>query len=144
MGLANILEQIISDKRVEVEQRKSRRSLEELKEQVSTLAKCRNFYKAVTKLNPRGLNVIAEVKKASPTAGVICRNFDAVVMAKTYQSCGADAISVLTDEKYFQGKLEYVEQIKRAVDLPVLRKDFIIDSGGFKACGDDGFNDSCC
>jgi len=75
----------------------------------------------------RGINVIAEIKKASPSAGLIRHDFDPVAIAKTYQKCGADAISVLTDEKYFQGRLEYIEQIARAVNLPVLRKDFIID-----------------
>ena len=91
------------------------------------MPKCRNFYSAVTKHNRRGINVIAEVKKASPSAGVIRDDFDPVIIAKTYQRCGADAISVLTDEKYFQGKLEYIRQIKSAVDIPILRKDFIID-----------------
>jgi len=67
------------------------------------------------------------VKKASPSAGVIREEFDAVSIAREYARCGADAISVLTDEKYFQGKLEYIEQIKEAVELPVLRKDFIVD-----------------
>ena len=125
--MANILDKIIADKRAEVELRKSRRSIEQLKEQVRSMPKCRNFYKAVTKPNERGLNVIAEVKKASPSAGVICEDFEPVEIAKIYENCGADAISVLTDEKYFQGKLEHVRQIKRAVDLPVLRKDFIVD-----------------
>jgi indole-3-glycerol phosphate synthase len=91
------------------------------------MPKCRNFYKAVTKDSGRGLNVIAEVKKASPSAGVIREDFDAVAIAQTYKRSGADAISVLTDEKYFQGRLEYINQIKEAVELPVLRKDFIID-----------------
>jgi len=91
------------------------------------MPKCRNFYKAVTKPNERGLNVIAEVKKASPSAGVIREDFDPVEIAKIYKNCGADAISVLTDEKYFQGKLEYMQIIRQAVDLPVLRKDFIVD-----------------
>jgi indole-3-glycerol phosphate synthase len=81
----------------------------------------------VTKPNPRGINVIAEVKKASPSAGVIRSDFDPVTIARTYQDCGADAISVLTDEKYFQGRLEYIEQVRQAVSIPVLRKDFIID-----------------
>jgi indole-3-glycerol phosphate synthase len=81
----------------------------------------------VTKPNERGLNVIAEVKKASPSAGLIRPDFDPVTIAQTYARCGADAISVLTDEKYFQGKLEYVVQVKDAVELPVLRKDFIVD-----------------
>ena len=122
-----ILEQIIADKRKEVEKRKREQPLEELKEQLVLLGKCRNFYKAVTKANSRGINVIAEIKKASPSAGVICRDFAPVTIAKTYERCGADAISVLTDEKYFQGKLEYIDHVKHAVDLPILRKDFIID-----------------
>jgi indole-3-glycerol phosphate synthase len=125
--LANILDKIIADKRLEVEDRRSKKSLEQLKEYVSGLPKCRNFYKAVTKRNPRGINVIAEVKKASPSAGLIRRDFDPVAIAQVYERCGADAISVLTDEKYFQGRLEYIERIKQAVDLPVMRKDFIID-----------------
>jgi indole-3-glycerol phosphate synthase len=123
----NILDKIIADKRVEVEERKSQRDIERLKEEVCSMARCRNFYKAVTKRNRRGLNVIAEVKKASPSAGVIREDFDAVEIALIYNRCGADAISVLTDEKYFQGRLEYIRQIKEVVDLPVLRKDFIID-----------------
>jgi indole-3-glycerol phosphate synthase len=123
-----ILEQIIEDKRKEIEKRKRHLPIEELKEQLSILGKCRNFYKAVTKTNKRGLNVIAEIKKASPSAGVICRDFAPVTIAKAYEKCGADAISVLTDEKYFQGKLEYIDQVKHAVDLPILRKDFIIDA----------------
>ncbi|MGD0596135.1 MAG: indole-3-glycerol phosphate synthase TrpC [Sedimentisphaerales bacterium] len=122
-----ILEQIIADKRKEVEKRKKEQPLEELKEQLVLLGKCRNFYKAVTKANSRGINVIAEIKKASPSAGVICRDFAPVTIAKAYERCGADAISVLTDEKYFQGKLEYIDHVKHAVDLPILRKDFIID-----------------
>lgn len=125
--MANILDKIIADKRLEVEDRRSKRSLEQLKEYVSGLPKCRNFYKAVTKHNPRGINVIAEVKKASPSAGLIRRDFDPVAIAQVYERSGADAISVLTDEKYFQGRLEYIERIKQAVDLPVMRKDFIID-----------------
>jgi indole-3-glycerol phosphate synthase len=125
--LANILDQIIADKKTQVQLQRSQISLEQLKAQIISLPKCRNFYKAVTKVNSRGLNVIAEVKKASPSAGLICRNFDPVAIAKTYQKCGADAVSVLTDEKYFQGRLEYIKQIKDAVELPVLRKDFIID-----------------
>ncbi len=125
--MANILNKIIADKKLEVGFRKSQTSLEQLKATVASMPKCRNFYKAVTKPNPRGLNVIAEVKKASPSAGLIRDDFDPVKIAQTYQNCSADAISVLTDEKYFQGRLEYIDQIKRNVDLPILRKDFIID-----------------
>jgi indole-3-glycerol phosphate synthase len=125
--LANILDKIIADKKLEVRCRKDKTSLDQLKEQINPLPKCRNFYKAVTKPNPRGINVIAEVKKASPSAGVIREDFEPVAIAQIYKKCGADAISVLTDEKYFQGRLEYINQIRQAVDLPVLRKDFIID-----------------
>lgn len=125
--MANILDKIIADKKAEVSARRSQKSLEQLKEEAHSKPKCRNFYKAVTKPNRRGINVIAEVKKASPSAGVIREDFDPVAIAQTYEKCGADAISVLTDEKYFQGRLEYIEQIKQAVDLPILRKNFIID-----------------
>jgi len=123
----NILDKIIADKKAEVKLRKSEATLEQLKEQVRPMSKCRNFYKAITRPNARGINVIAEVKKASPSAGIIRRDFDPVAIAKTYEKCGADAISVLTDEKYFQGRLEYIKQIKETVDLPILRKDFTID-----------------
>jgi len=125
--LANILDKIIADKRIEVQSRRTERSLDQLKQQVRGLPRCRNFYKAVTKPNRRGINVIAEIKKASPSAGVIREDFDPVAIAQIYQRCGADAISVLTDEKYFQGRLEYIDQIRQVVDLPVLRKDFIVD-----------------
>ena len=126
--MSNILDKIIADKKKEVNSRRIQRSLDELKEQVPGMPRCRNFYRAVTRPNARGLNVIAEVKKASPSAGVIRADFDPVAIAQTYERCGADAISVLTDEKYFQGRLEYIKQIKETVDLPVLRKDFIIDA----------------
>lgn len=123
----SILDEIIADKRIEVSARQKHRPIEELKELAGTMPKCRNFYKAVTKPNKRGMNVIAEIKKASPSAGIIRADFAPVTIARTYEKCGADAISVLTDEKYFQGKLEYIEQVKEAVDVPILRKDFIID-----------------
>ena len=126
--MTNILDDIIAEKREEVQQRQSQVSLDQLRQRIADKPRCRNFYKAVTKRHPRGVNVIAEVKKASPSAGLIRASFDPVAIAKTYEQCGADAISVLTDEKYFQGKLEYLEQVKEAVAVPVLRKDFIIDA----------------
>jgi len=125
--LADILAGIIEEKRREVEAGKKEISLEELRARCSIMPKCRNFYQAVTKKNRRGINVIAEVKKASPSAGVIRSDFDPVRIAMTYKQCGADALSVLTDEKYFQGRIEYLQQIKDVVDLPILRKDFIVD-----------------
>jgi indole-3-glycerol phosphate synthase len=126
--VTNILDKIIADKKQEVQTRRSQKTLEQLRTEIRDLPRCRNFYRAVTKPNARGLNVIAEVKKASPSAGIIRADFDPVAIAKTYEECGADAISVLTDEKYFQGRLEFIKQIKDAVHLPILRKDFIIDA----------------
>jgi indole-3-glycerol phosphate synthase len=101
--------------------------VEALKERIASLPRPRNFFAAVTTPGAKPLNLIAEVKKASPSAGVIRADFDPVAIAKTYESAGADALSVLTDERYFQGKLEYIEAVRAAVKLPVLRKDFVID-----------------
>jgi indole-3-glycerol phosphate synthase len=101
--------------------------VEQLKETIQTLGRPRNFFQAVTKKGPRPLNLIAEVKKASPSAGVIRADFDPLKIAQAYASAGADALSVLTDEKYFQGRLDYIHLVRDSVKLPVLRKDFIID-----------------
>jgi indole-3-glycerol phosphate synthase len=126
-GIPDILQQIVQTKKEEVAAAKSRVSLDRLKEQCAALEVPRNFFAALTK-EPEGLvNIIAEVKKASPSAGTLKADFDPVAMAKIYHAAGADALSVLTDEKYFQGKLEYIAAIKKEVPLPVLRKDFIVD-----------------
>jgi indole-3-glycerol phosphate synthase len=125
--MSNILEQIIATKREEIAERSARVSIEQLKETIQTLGRPRNFFLAVTRKNKKPLNLIAEVKKASPSAGVIRADFDPVAIAQAYASAGADALSVLTDEKYFQGKLDYLHAIRDVVKLPVLRKDFIID-----------------
>lgn len=125
--MANILDEIVAYKRQEVAATKDRVPLEVVKHSCEGLPRCRNFIKAVTKDNTRGINVIAEVKKASPSAGLIRPDFDPVTIASIYEQCGADAISVLTDEKYFQGRLAYVTMVKQAVSIPVMRKEFIID-----------------
>ena len=125
--MASVLDQIIQTKRDEVAQRKQSRPLEALKEQIETLGRPRNFFRAITTRTDKPLNLIAEVKKASPSAGVIRADFDPVAIAREYEAGGADALSVLTDEKYFQGHLDFIHAIRDAVKLPVLRKDFIID-----------------
>jgi indole-3-glycerol phosphate synthase len=122
-----ILEQIVETKRQEITERQAKVSIDDLKETITTLGRPRNFFHAITQSPRKAMNVIAEVKKASPSAGVIRADFDPVQIAKTYAAAGADALSVLTDEKYFQGKLEYIHAVRDAVKLPVLRKDFIID-----------------
>jgi indole-3-glycerol phosphate synthase len=124
----SFLEQIIADKRIEVETRKARRSAAELQKAIADLPRPRNFFHAVTNPGKKPLNLIAEIKKASPSAGVIREDFDPVKLANIYASAGADAISVLTDEPHFQGRLEYIAAVREAVPLPVLRKDFIIDA----------------
>ncbi|MCC6424309.1 MAG: indole-3-glycerol phosphate synthase TrpC [Phycisphaerales bacterium] len=125
--MSNILDQIVQTKREEIAQRKLTAPLEQLKETIDTLGRPRNFFHAVTRKTNKPLNLIAEVKKASPSAGVIRADFHPIEIARTYAAAGADALSVLTDEKYFQGNLQYIHQIRDEVRLPVLRKDFIID-----------------
>src|SRR3954470_5859295 len=109
--MANILDQIIATKREEVAARKISAPLEQLQETITTLGRPRNFFHAVTRKTNKKLNLIAEIKKASPSAGVIRADFDPVAIAKQYAAGGADALSVLTDEKYFQGKLEYIHAV---------------------------------
>ncbi|MBI5388308.1 MAG: indole-3-glycerol phosphate synthase TrpC [Verrucomicrobia bacterium] len=88
----------------------------------------RDFVRALRQPKHGSVALIAEVKKASPSAGVICPNFDPVRIARDYEAAGASCLSVLTDEKFFQGSLTYLQQIRAAVGLPLLRKDFIIDA----------------
>lgn len=126
-NVSTILDDIIATKRQEVAHRSARTPIESLKETIATLGRPRNFFNAVTRKTNKPLNLIAEVKKASPSAGVIRADFDPVKIARIYASAGADALSVLTDEKYFHGHLDYIHAIRDAVKLPVLRKDFIID-----------------
>src|SRR5712671_1547692 len=129
--MSTILDKIIATKRQEVAERKPQRPIELLQEEIAALGRPRNFFQAVTRKNKakgaKPLNLIAEIKKASPSAGVIRADFDPVAIAEIYAANGADALSVLTDEQYFQGKLEYIRAVRDAVKLPVLRKDFIID-----------------
>ena len=121
--MSDKLAEIISHKRQEIE------PLVQRAEKLRYAALERNEFKSLASAINVGsdrLGLIAEVKKASPSAGIIAKDFDPVSQAKKYADAGASAISVLTDEKYFKGKLEYLTQIQQAVDVPVLRKDFIV------------------
>ena len=121
--MSDKLAEIVSHKRQEIE------PLIQRAEKLRYAALERNEFKSLASAINVGsdrLGLIAEVKKASPSAGIIAEDFDPVSQAKKYADAGASAISVLTDEKYFKGKLEYLTQIQQAVDIPVLRKDFII------------------
>ncbi len=121
----NILEEIILYKK-EVELKNfSSNYIKELEKKIENREKPIKDFK--TALKEDGINIIAEVKKASPSKGIIRKDFDPVDIAKTYEKGGAKAISVLTDKKYFQGDLSYLELISKNVNLPLLRKDFIID-----------------
>ena len=121
-----ILDDIVANKIPEVEKRKRELPLEELKKQLQEQSSPLDFISA---LRGDRIKLIAEVKKASPSKGVICEDFNPVDIAQTYASNGAAAISVLTDDKYFMGSLEYLRNIRKALDTPVplLRKDFILD-----------------
>ena len=119
----NRLQRILDQKRTEIA-----RLLPRL-EHLRAAALLRNDYRGFTTAIDHGLDalgLIAEVKKASPSVGTIVENFDPVAIAQAYQAAGAHAISVLTDEQFFQGSLSYLTQIRQTVGLPLLRKDFIL------------------
>jgi indole-3-glycerol phosphate synthase len=124
----NILNTIVEQKQREVALLPERRiAAGDLRDALLERDEQRDFLAALR--NPRAGDValIAEVKKASPSAGVICPDFNPVRIAKAYEAAGASCLSVLTDDKFFQGSLDYLRQIRAAVKLPLLRKDFIID-----------------
>jgi indole-3-glycerol phosphate synthase len=124
----NILEKIVEQKKLEIAQMPRRpATAEHLRWAVKTHGQRRDFSSALRFSRQGKVALIAEVKKASPSAGVICHDFDPVRIARAYEEAGATCISVLTDEKFFQGSKEYMRQIRNAVHLPILRKDFIID-----------------
>jgi indole-3-glycerol phosphate synthase len=122
----NILDKIVEEKKREVAKLPARIiAAGDLRDALLEHGERRDFTTALQQAKYIGL--IAEVKKASPSAGIICQDFDPVRIAKEYEAAGANCLSVLTDEKFFQGSLDYLRQIRAAVKLPLLRKDFIID-----------------
>src|ERR1700722_8657928 len=123
-----ILNEIVEQKKREITQLPVRSvSVADLRESLARRNDRRDFLGALRRPRSGQIALIAEVKKASPSAGIICADFDPVRIAKQYQAAGADCLSVLTDEKFFLGSLDYLKQIRAAVKLPLLRKDFIID-----------------
>ncbi len=123
--MATILDDIVAKTRQTIARDKSRVAGEELRSQIRDLPPTKDFHAALSRTEH--VRLIAEVKRASPSAGLIRADFDPVQIAKAYEASGAACISVLTDETFFQGSLEYLRLIRAAVDLPLLRKDFIID-----------------
>jgi indole-3-glycerol phosphate synthase len=126
--MSDILAKIIATKHEEIAKAKIDKPIEQLKSDIANQPPARGFAKAIqTKVNQRQSAVIAEIKKASPSKGVLRENFNPAQIAQSYERGGATCLSILTDEKYFQGCPAYLQQARAACSLPVIRKDFIID-----------------
>jgi len=123
--IMSILDDILVKTRETIVRDQQETAPEKLRELIASLPRCRDFHASLAATDQ--VRLIAEVKKASPSAGVIREDFDPATIARAYQTGGAACISVLTDEPFFQGSLEYLRQVRAAVDLPILRKDFIVD-----------------
>ena len=121
-----MLDKIVAKTEERLKEAKENKSLEELKEEVSRL-EVNNDFPFKKSLNNPQIAIIAEVKKASPSKGLIAENFDYIEIAKEYESAGASAISVLTEPYFFQGSNDYLKEIAQNVSIPILRKDFVID-----------------
>lgn len=121
-----ILDEIIAHKKLEVAAQKQDESLDEIRRKLADIGPVRGFKAAVSR--PGKVNLIAEVKKASPSRGVIRADFDPEAIARIYEDSGASAISVLTDKKFFQGDISFLAMVRSVTaSVPILRKDFIID-----------------
>lgn len=128
MSVPSVLQKIVATKQQEIAQAKRQISFYDLEQQaLANKSDIRHFADALRQSMPSGINVIAEVKKASPSKGIICQNFDPITTAKGYETAGASCLSVLTDVQYFQGADDYLVQARANVSLPVLRKDFMIE-----------------
>lgn len=122
---ATILATIIENKIIEIEEAKKSLPLESIVERLKDSEAPRDFFGAIY---PGGaLKIIAEIKHASPSKGILREHFDPVKIARSYSDSGASALSVLTDEKFFKGSLTYLRKVREAVSIPLLRKDFIVD-----------------
>ena len=121
------LTRILEEKKREVEELKKERPSQRYFGELTSLAATRDFAGALRRTDGGWVRLIAEIKKASPSRGLIVEDFDPLLMAKCYSDLGAAAFSVLTDRKFFQGSNDYLEAVSRSFSLPVLRKDFIVD-----------------
>ena len=121
----NILDKIVANTRSKLEDKKLKESLDDLLSKIDMDNLGKNIFKK--SLEGKSESIIAEIKKASPSAGLISKDFDPVSKAKEYELFGASALSILTEENYFQGDVQYLIDVKNASNLPILRKDFIID-----------------
>src|SRR5687768_16878664 len=119
--VGTILDEIVETKRAEVAEAKSRRPLAELQAAIADTSSARDFHAAIAAPPVYDLHLIAEIKRRSPSGGLLRENFDPVEIASIYQQCRATALSVLTDVSYFDGRLDFIRAIKAAVALPVLR-----------------------
>ncbi|MDX1504790.1 MAG: indole-3-glycerol phosphate synthase TrpC [Spongiibacter sp.] len=128
MSLPTVLERIIERKFEEVGEREKQRSVSQLQDDIITASPVRGFVQAIANSIAAGRSaVIAEVKKASPSKGVIREHFQPAEIARSYEKGGATCLSVLTDADFFQGSEAYLQQAREACSLPVIRKDFIVD-----------------
>ena len=123
--MANILDKIIDDKEESLKNIKKKNSLDAIENTIKSLNSFLNFKEAITK--NKGISLITEIKKASPSAGELVKDFNHLNIAKMYIDNGATCLSVLTEEKYFLGKLDYIKDIKNKFKIPILAKDFFID-----------------
>ncbi len=136
-SISPVLERILEEKRKSVSEKKGRRALQELQSRIRDMEPTRAFQRAITlPSSPSSLGgrkgggiprLIAEIKKASPSKGILREKFDPAEIAKTYEGEGAAALSVLTEEPFFMGKLSYLMEVRSVVSLPILQKDFVLD-----------------
>ena len=121
----NILDEIVSKKRKRVDEVKSQVSIENIQNQLAKTPSLKSNFKE--SLENQKQSIIAEIKKASPSAGIIAEDFNPILKAQEYEKMGAKALSILTEEDFFQGSNKVLQEVKKITNLPILRKDFIID-----------------
>ena len=126
--MKNILEKIIKQKKIDLEAIKKKNSLSSIDQKIKSTNSYLNFKETlVGQAHKNHVSLIAEIKRSSPSAGIIVKNFDHVKIADMYSSSGATCLSVLTEEKFFLGNLNFIEEIKKQIKIPILAKDFFID-----------------